>query len=270
MPVRLRIEPTNAASAPRTWSPPPARPHDLSHWTLVDLSAVFNASLTNVLRRVSEAAQPPPAPASQVGFGYWRDHLLQYHGSRNQAISDAAWRAKVGPDNVAWSTDGIPFMTARAGPNIGVVTRAGGFPAKLEFPVAAGGRRLYLMLSGMTFPVQSHVVNLRLVLNYADGQKESSDLVNPFDIGDCWSTWCGRFHDTPVNGFENLGGRTGPAGSPLANDLSKPIALDTEAHLVAIDLRPGAALRSVELEAIANDVIYGVMGATIEPDPPHR
>lgn len=264
IPVRLRIQPTNAAAS-RIWSPPPTEARDLSRWTLVDLSTVFNASVTNVLPRVSEAAQPPPAPASQVGFSYWKDHLLQYHGSRNQEISDAAWRAKVGPDNVAWTTDGIPFKTARVGPNIGVVTRAGGFPWRLEFPVAAAGRTLYLMVSGMTFPVQSHVVNLRLVLHYADGPAERRDLVNPFDIGDGWSTWCGRLHDTAANGFENLGGRAGPAGSALVTDLTQPIALDTEAHLLAIDLRPGVVLRRVEIEAAANDVIYGLMGATIRP-----
>jgi len=263
IPLRVKIEATNAPPPPKTWSPPSAGSHDLSRWTLVDLSGVFNASVTNVLPRLSEAAQPPPAPASQVGFGYWKDHLLQYHGSRNQEISDAAWRRKVGPDNVAWTTDGIPFKTAKAGPNIGVVTRAGVFPTRLGFPVSSGGRTLYLMLSGMTFPVQSQVVNLRLTLRYTDGTTEQSDLVNPLGIGDCWSTWCGRFHDTAANGFENLGGRTGPAGSAQVADLTKPVAMDTEAHLVALDLRPAIELRAVELEAIANDAVFGVMGATV-------
>ena len=72
----------------------------------------------------------------------------------------------------------------------------------------AAGQTLYLMISGMTFPAQSHVVNLRVTLRYADGQTQSVDLVNPFGIGDCWSTWCGRFHDTAANGFENIGGQT--------------------------------------------------------------
>jgi len=245
------------------WSPPDAGDHDLSRWTLVDLSSTFNASMTEALDRVVQSARPPAMPVSQVGFGYWRDHLTQYHGSRNQPISDAAWRAKVGADGVAWTTDGIPFKTSKDGLNIAVVTLAGGFPTALEFPVPAQGATLYVMVSGMTFPVQSHVVNLRVSIQYKDGVEDRFDLVNTFTIGDCWSTWCGRFHDTPANGFENIGGRTGPAGSAEVDDLTQPVALDTEAHLVAFPLKQGVRLAAVRVEAMANDVIFGVMGATV-------
>lgn len=246
-----------------SWKAPNAGDHDVSHWTLIDIKEVFNASVTEVLPLVEAKALPPAAPASRVGFDYWKSHLQGYHGARNEAVSDAAWRAKVGEDGVAWTTDGIPFHTAKEGPNIAVVTLAGGFPAEIEFPVNASGETLYLMLSGMTFPVQSHVVNLRVTLRYADGTTVANDLVNPFTIGDCWSTWCGRFHDTPANGFENIGGRSGPAGSAEVPDLRRPIAVDTEAHLIEFPLRPNAPLATVHLEAVANDAIFGVMGATV-------
>jgi len=263
LPVKLRIEPACPGPPRRLWKPPSVGDRDLRRWTLVDLSDTFNDSVTNVLHRLHRTAHPPPPPASRIGFDYWRDHLLQYHGSRNREISDAAWRAKVGPDGTAWTTDGIPFHTRKTGANIGVVTLAGGYPTRLDFPVRTAGQTLYLMLSGMTFPVQSHVVNLRVTLRYADGQEQRVDLVNPFDIGDGWSTWCGRFHDTAASGFENLGGRFGPAGSAQVADLTRPVALDTEAHLVALPLRAGVELRRVELEAIANDCVFGIMGATV-------
>ena len=263
LPVKFHIEPKSPAPPPVKWKAPQAGDHDLSRWSLVDLSGTFNESVTNVLPRMTRTAKPPPPPASQVGFGYWRDHLLQYHGSRNEAISDNAWRNKVGPDGTAWTTDGIPFQTSKTGPNIGMVSLAGDFPAQLDFPVKAAGQTLYLMIGGMTFPAQSHVVNLRVTLRYADGQTQSVDLVNPFGIGDCWSTWCGRFHDTAANGFENIGGRTGPAGSSQVADLTQPVTLDTEAHLVAFPLRGGIKLHGVTLEAIANDCLFGIMGATV-------
>ncbi len=247
----------------RVWKHLDNPTHDLSRWALTDLGGVFNSPLTEVLPRVTKEAKPPAPPASQVGFGYWRDHLLQYHGSRNDPVSDAAWRAKVDVDGVAWTSEGIPFKSAREGANIAVVTRAGGFPEQLAFPVNATGTTLYLMLSGMTFPAQSHVPNLRVSLQYSDGTAEVKDLVNPFDIGDCWGTWCGRFHDVAANGFENIGGRKGPAGSAEVADLTKPVDMDTEAQLLAFDLRPGGTLEKVSLEAIANDAVFGIMGATI-------
>ena len=109
--------------------------------------------------------------------------------------------------------------------------------------------------------MQSHVPNLRVTLRYEDGKSESLELVNPTGIGDCWNQY--RYHDTAANGFENIGGRSGPAGSAAVPDLTKPVAVDTEAHLVALDLQPGKALRELVLEAVANDVIFGLMGATI-------
>ena len=46
-------------------------------------------------------------------------------------------------------------------------------------------------------------------------------------------------------------------------DLTQPVEVDTEAHLVPFALRPGAELASVMFEAVANDVIFGIMGATV-------
>ena len=209
-------------------------------------------------------APAPPAPASQVNFNYWKDHFTDsHHGGRIETLSDEAWRAKVGDDGIAWTRDGIPFKTAKTGNNIAMVSVTAGYAPTLSFPVKASGKTLYLMISGATFPTQSHVPNARVTLHYADGTSEKTDLVNPFTIGDCWTTWCGRYHDTAANGFENLGGRHGVAGSADVPDMTKPVETDTEAHLVPFDLKPGVDLAAVDFEAVANDVFYGIMGATV-------
>jgi len=280
IPLAVRVEP-KVPQADRRWVPPDVPARDLSRWKLIDLRAVFNSSPAEASDRVYEAAQPPPLPATKNGFWYWRYHLTGYwpYTAAKGKPGDAAWRGKVGTDGVAWTTDGIPFRTVKEGPNIGIVTLAGGFPAKLEFPVHAAGETLYLMISGITFPAQSHVANLRVNLRYADGQTDRADLVPPFDLSDCW----GKFFDDygagteqfhkgvryiprkviPSCGFENIGGRIGPAGSSQVDDPAQWVTVDTEAKLVPITLRRGVVLDSVEIEAMANDVIFGVMGATI-------
>ena len=257
--------PMPLAVAPVTPWKPPAGEHDLNRWSLVDLSGTYNATITGALAKVEKEAVRPEKPASQVGFDYWRSHLTdRHHGDPVQMPSDAAWRAKVGTDGVAWTEDGIPFKTAKEGDNIGIVTRTGAYPVRLEFPVNAAGKALYLMLSGESFPVQSHMPHLRVTLLYADGTRAQRDLVSPFGIGDCWSTWCGRWHDTAVNGFENLGGRFGPKGSIEVKDMFQPVNVDTEAHLVRFELSEGKALQTVQVAAVANDIIFGVMGASVE------
>ena len=243
----------------KVWSPPNVPAHDLSLWAPIDLRLSFNASVPEVMTRVHDAVRPPPEPASAVNTSYYKDHLVAPFVSPKPA--DDAWRKKAGPDGIAWTTDGIPFVTSKDGPNIAVVTRVAVFPQALSFSIGQSGKTLYLMISGTTFAMQSQVPNLRLTLQYEGGRSELVDLANPAGIGDCWNQY--RFHDTAANGFENIGGRSGPAGSAQVADLTKPVAVDTEAHLVALDLKPGAVLREVRMEAVANDIIFGLMGATV-------
>ena len=236
----------------------------MSRWTTIDLASVYNDALVDVPAHVLARAPAPPLPASQINFNYWKDHFTDsHHGGRIETLSDAAWRAKVGADGIAWTRDGIPFRTAQTGNNIAMVSVTAGYAPLVSFPAQVSGKTLYLMISGATFPSQSHVPNARVTLHYADGTSEQTDLVNPFTIGDCWTTWCGRYHDTAANGFENLGGRHGVAGSADVPDMTKPVETDTEAHLVPFDLKPGVELVSVDFEAVANDVFFGIMGATV-------
>lgn len=210
--------------------------------------------------RVRAAITPPPLPASDVNVNYYKSHLDPDYWI-NPKLSDQAWRRKVGPDGIAWTTEGIPFKTSKDGRNIAVVTLEAVYPRSVAFPVRASGKTLYLMLSGITFAMQSHVVNVRATLRYADGSTQVADFVNPFDIGDCWGQY--RCHDTPAAGFENLAGRLGPAGSAEVRDLTQPVRVDVDADLVAVPMKPNVQLESVAFETVANDVIFGVMGASI-------
>jgi hypothetical protein len=259
VPVKLRVEPVDPIPA-KLWKVPSTVRGDLAPWRPVDLNPVFNFSLTEVMDHFLAHGKSPALPYSQVGFQYRNEHF------KNRARllpSDAAWRAKVGPDQIAWTADGIPFKTNSVGANIAVVSLSEGFPAKITVPINKTGDTLYLMISGITFPAQSHVTNLRLSLRYQHGKTEVVDLVNPQTVGDGWGSWLGRVHDTAANGFENIAGRYGPAGSCEVKDLTQPVAVDTEAHLLAIPMNSQLVLGELTFEAIANDVVFGLMGVSI-------
>jgi hypothetical protein len=77
-----------------------------------------------------------------------------------------------------------------------------------------------------------------------------------------WSNKFERYHDTPANGFENIGCGRG-ALSSVGQDLSKPIQTDLEAHILRFRLRPCKAMKEIEMRVIANDVIFALMGITV-------
>ena len=258
-PLRINIVDPTVASEAAQWSPP-VTSGGLSEWRLVDLGRVYNASVTEVPSHVHEAVRPPELPAHQINTDYYKYHLSNGQWI-DPPLSDEAWRRKVGDDGIAWTTEGIPFRSSRNGHNIAVFTQEGCYPTSVELAVNAEGQALYLMISGITYAMQSHVPNVRVVLRYADGVEETRDLVNPFDIGDCWGLY--NCFDTAANGFENIAGRYGPSGSAEVADLTQPVSVDNHAHLVRVAMRDGVVLESVRCEACATDVIYGVMGASI-------
>ena len=135
-------------------------------------------------------------------------------------------------------------------------------PDRITVPVGECGRAVYLLITGITLPMQSHVENLRITVRYEDGTEETHPLCNPDGIGDMWFTKFGRYHDTPSNGFENIGRGRG-ALSSAGQDLTKPVETDLEAHILRFRLKDGVPVREIEMRVIANDVIFALMGVTV-------
>jgi hypothetical protein len=266
LPLPMRIADANS-SPPRRWNPPSVQKFDLNPWHLIDLSDVYNVNLVGANMRVYETAVPPEPPASTVGWTYWRAHWTnRWTKQTEDVLSDARWRGKIGENGIAWTDEGIPFKSPKEGSNLALTSLTGGFPARIEFPVNATGDVLYLMVSGQTWPTQSHVVNLRVTLRYTDGTLSVHDLVQPQDLSNSWLTLWAYWFDSPGAGFENIGGRDpkGAMSSANVEDLSQPVNTgDTTANLLAFDLAEAKTLASVEMETIANDVAWGLMGASI-------
>ena len=110
--------------------------------------------------------------------------------------------------------------------------------------------------------MQSHLENLRVIIRYENGSEEEYPLFNPDGIGDMWFTKFARYHDTPANGFENIGVGRG-ALSSAGQDLTKQIPTDMEAHILRFRLREDQTVKEIEMRVIANDVIFALMGVTL-------
>lgn len=271
IPNHISIARNNEKACP-VWDPSYFKNIDVSKWQLISLDEIYNASSPlEVLRNIAASAIPPKLPYSQIGFEYWKIHIERYCINGPYPPVDDALRSITGKDDILKTTEGILFRVPKYKNNIGIVTlidqdqnkTALVYPKCLSFEVDFKGSELLLLITGITYPAQSHVPNLEITMMYADNIIIKHQLINPFDIADCWGTWHGRYHDTQANGFLNIGGRFGPAGSADVSDITKPVSVDTEAHIVRIPLRNETVLKKVAFEAAANDVIFGIIGATI-------
>lgn len=237
-------------------------PHEFE---TIDIDELFNASSPEeVLQSVREHISLPPSQYNQVNTQYYRAHLLEYnHSMKSRETTCERWQSMVDDDGIAITGEGIPFRSKRDGKLLAAaVVENTAYPDRFVKAVHAKGRALYMMVTGITYPMQSHVENVRVTLRYSDGTEITKPLINPFDICDGWFTFWGRFHDSPGCGFENLRGKEG-ALSSAGLDLSVPIATDTEAEILCFPLEPDKELASVEFRIIAQDAIFCLMGLTI-------
>ena len=87
----------------------------------------------------------------------------------NGRPNDLLLRARVNNQGLFVTHLGMPFAQRAEGNNLVALSRWKQFPDHLKLPVEDVARKVYLLISGVTFPMQSQIANLRVVVNYADG-----------------------------------------------------------------------------------------------------
>jgi hypothetical protein len=173
------------------------------------------------------------------------------------------WRSLIDDQGIAMTGEGIPFRSCRDGNCLAAATLVSpAYSDRIIAPIHEAGRAAYLLITGITLPMQSHVENLRIIIRYEDGIEEEHPLYNPDGIGDMWFCKFERYHDTPANGFENIGSGRG-ALSSAGEDLTKQVQTDLEAHILRFHLREGISVKEIEMRVIAGDVIFALMGITL-------
>jgi hypothetical protein len=134
---------------------------------------------------------------------------------------------------------------------------------------------MYLLLSGITFPIQSHIANARVTVHYADGGKSELDLVNPDNFDNGWGKYGGTYHYA-ANGMELLSltqtRKKEPHGLQVRDQLDMPgLVLEDpdnweerpHADIIDVDCAAARKIDSLELEVLSNEIIVGLLGVTL-------
>ena len=119
--------------------------------------------------------------------------------------------------------------------------------------MARAADHAYLLMASATNPMQSGVVNGRVVFHLAGAAKETLELVNPQNL-----SWC-------MTQIPDLYG-------PL-NLVQPTVRLGEHVHatLYSVPLPAGSRIESITLEAVCNESVIGLLGLTLIPcdDPSH-
>jgi hypothetical protein len=267
-PNRLALQGLIAAEV-QYWpeQPPPAT--RAAPWRYLPLDARFNDSLATVLLRKFWTTEVPYA----VCRDYSIDHLNSF-GVRNRIPDDGLLRQGVDSRGVFTTHYGIPFAQPRQGNNMVALSRWPEFSPSLRVPVNGFARRIYLLLSTQAFPMQSHIANARVKIQYEDGGESFLDLENPRNFDNGWGEFAGTWHYSE-NGVELLSSQGRPQVPFAATILEqhetwKPVYQDfnkleerPHADIVGLACDPRRRIRSIDFEVLSQDIIVGLFGLTL-------
>jgi hypothetical protein len=276
IPVRYLIPGTNAIEL-RTDD---AETHKISftNWDIpikkdqqfefVSLSETFNAKVTAIFNYnyLSPRPQTPTLQLPTQGIGNW------CYPNIAVTIDDSGLREKAKKNQQLLTPQGISLKTPSDAnqKNIAFTSLWDNFPESISIPLKGNASHLYVMVAGTTNPMQSRFVNGELVVTYSDGTREVLLLKNPenwwpieqdyYSDGFAFTTNAPKpprvylksgiitrsFEDfTPIKGYTNFGIDGGAA------------------TILDLPLDKSKTLQTLMIKTIANDVVIGLMSATL-------
>lgn len=201
----------------------------------VDISKFFNCNMTEVHEQ--SYIQPRPEGFSMGMFRNGRfSHNWNQYGIHTAYVEDSLFRNSGG---IVHSPSGIPFATPAENENLACVSIFETFPTDITIPLDGKGQEIAILFIASTFCLHAYVEDVRITVTYKDGTTEDTKLVYPLSIDD-WLT-SALTTEAEIFYFNNF----------------------NHATVKRIRIDPDKELESIKVEAIANEVIFGVAGISI-------
>lgn len=240
--------------------------HRTGEYVPVNMDNAWNANVTDIFKNRYESPRSPYTTLQipLQGIGEW------CHPKETADIDDSGLR-KLVKDNRFVTPQGIPFRTPAEGHNIAYTSLWDNYPNLVNIPLQGqNASGIYLLMAGSTNHMQCHQINGIVTVSYADGSRDTLSLVNP-------ENWAPIEQDFYFDGLAFKSNAPRPYRVVLSSGLVSN-QLEKDLKLKGFNDRriPGGAatilylplqdkpLQSLSVEAKANDVVIGLMGATLE------
>ena len=175
-----------------------------------------------------------PAPSGKMNF-HWEKIFFTLREIKSiNLLYIPNTTAIVPPD-----TPGITFATPEKDNNISIVTMFEAFPTNITVPLDGKGQEIAVLFVASTYCMHSYVENARITVTYADGTSTDKKLVYPANIDD-WLT-SALTTEGEIFHFNNY----------------------NHATVQKLRINPTKELKSIQVKAVANEVILGVAGISI-------
>ncbi|UDF05709.1 DUF4450 domain-containing protein [Asticcacaulis sp. AND118] len=230
----------------------------------VDVSAAFNDKVTNIFQPGKYRSPRSPFVSLAMpaqGIGAWAGHV-----NATANIDDAGLRQAGGEVVIV---NGLRFRTPGDGNNIAFASLWDNYPDEVSVALSGQARRAYLLMAGSTNHMQSRVTNGEVVVTYTDGTTQTLTLRNPenwwpierdYFIDDYQFRLCG---EAPVR-VDLKTGKVWTPGPDWKGRADREKIDGGAATVLSLDLDPDKTLKSLTVRAVANEVVIGLMGISLQ------
>jgi hypothetical protein len=240
-------------------------------FAIVNLVTVLNDDVTRIFQNEYRSPRSPYCSLALPlqGIGSWIQWKAD--GKLSSAnIDDAGLRRAAGQAGGRFVLpQGIPFETpgVGGGRNIAFTSRWDNYPNEVSVALTGKASRIYLLMAGSTNAMQSRLDNGEVVVTYADGSTERLALENP-------TTWWPIEQDYLIDDYAFRRPQPLPLRVDLKTGKVRTLDLATfkgqggsvdggAATVLDFALKPDRELESLTVRALANEVVIGLMGATL-------
>ncbi|MCX6953875.1 MAG: hypothetical protein NTV51_17130, partial [Verrucomicrobia bacterium] len=236
-------------------------------WTPLDLAAQFNDRVTQIFKNEYRTPRSPFVSLAlpKQGIGAWAGHV-----NETAEIDDTGLRAAAGAAGGRITLpNGTPFATPGPGDakNSVFVSQWDNYPREVTVPLSGRASRVALLMAGSTNFMQSRFDNGEVVVTYTDGSTARLALENP-------TTWWPIEQDYFIDDFQFRVEGPLPTRVDLKTGAVRVLEAETfkgkggkvaggAATVLELPLNRDKELKSLTVRALANEVVIGLMAATL-------
>jgi hypothetical protein len=234
----------------------------------VDLAPYFNDRVTDIFRHEYRSPRSPFVSLAipKQGIGGWAGEV-----NASAEIDDTGLRAVAGHSGGRLVLpNGVPFATPGPGtaPNILFTSQWDHYPREATVPLSGRARHGFLLLAGSTNWMQSQLDNGEVIVAYADGTSERLALHNP-------TNWWPIDRDYFIDDFQFRRPEAIPPRVDLRTGTVRLLNVAEfkgrggpvpggAATVLDLAVSPEKELKSLTVRTLANEVVIGLMGLTLE------
>jgi hypothetical protein len=263
-PVMLDIQSATNTDDAIDWS---AKLPESTVLDAVELAPYFNDRVTQIFRNEYRAPRAPFCTLAipDQGIGGWADDKAQFD------VDDSGLRAvAAAQDGKLILPNGVPLTTPSDADakNIAFVSQWNNYSNSISVPLRGKARRIFLLMAGSSNPMQSQFDNGEVIVTYADGSTARLPLRNP-------TNWWPIDQDYLIDDYAfsrpglippRVDLKTGQVRILKMNDFKGKgeAVAGGAATVLTLPLDPDKELKSLTVRALANEVVIGLMSATLE------